>query len=354
MFDPTALLTPAALQQGLEERPEETSAETRAAVVKRVVAMFQAAKQAQESVSDPYLPGGEWANYLAERAEFYTALREGQIDVAGAWLERFWRNSLGAIVKEYAKYEQLTGGEEERVQRFQHNVTRNLLIWKDIFRQPMESLRIPSVGNPWGLFLEGELVCPKATRFHAHASQIAQLLCDVPEPVVLDIGAGYGGMSYYLLRDHERFSVIDVDLPETLAIAAYYLLSALPDGKFFLYGEGDLPSAEQMSSYTAVFLPNFCLPQLDDRAADLCLNSFSLSEMPPATNREYIQQVQRLVRRYFLHNNMDRSGVVNRGFERIPASSYPIDSKALGLVYKTFDLFHGHDGDYREFLYRRL
>jgi hypothetical protein len=44
--------------------------------------------------------------------------------------------------------------------------------------------------------------------------------------------------------------------------------------------------------------------------------------------------------------------VINRGFERIPASTYPVDPKRLKLVYKHFDLFHGHDGDYRQFLYQ--
>jgi hypothetical protein len=56
-------------------------------------------------------------------------------------------------------------------------------------------------------------------------------------------------------------------------------------------------------------------------------------------------------KRLFLHNNMDRRGVVNRGHERIPASEYPIDPTIWKRVYRRFDLFHGHEGDYREFLY---
>ena len=50
---------------------------------------------------------------------------------------------------------------------------------------------------------------------------------------------------------------------------------------------------------------------------------------------------------------MDREGVVNRGHERIPASKFPIDPAVMKCVYKHLDLFHGHDGDYREFLFAK-
>ena len=76
--------------------------------------------------------------------------------------------------------------------------------------------------------------------------------------------------------------------------------------------------------------------------------------MPKATSSEYIEQIQKICRRYFLHNNMDRKGVINRGFESTPGSEYTIDHKVFKLVYKHFDLFHGHDGDYKEFLYRKI
>ena len=49
---------------------------------------------------------------------------------------------------------------------------------------------------------------------------------------------------------------------------------------------------------------------------------------------------------------MDRKGVINRGFERIPASEYPIDKHKFVLLSKNYDLFHGHFGDYKEFLYK--
>jgi hypothetical protein len=74
--------------------------------------------------------------------------------------------------------------------------------------------------------------------------------------------------------------------------------------------------------------------------------------MMPESNKAYLDEIGRLTKGYFLHNNMDRKGVINRGFERIPSSSYPIDVEKFILLSKSFDPFHAHFGDYKEFLYK--
>jgi hypothetical protein len=60
---------------------------------------------------------------------------------------------------------------------------------------------------------------------------------------------------------------------------------------------------------------------------------------------------------YFLHNNMDRAGVINEGHERTPGSKFPFLDGTFKLLYKHYDLFQqkhsGRDGDYREFPYER-
>ena len=343
-----------ALQRGLEERPSTIDPQTHDAIVKRVMAMYKACKQEQLNAPEPYQPGGEWKNYLAERNAFYDLIINDEFDAASEKLRGFWRNELGPIVKEYAKYEQLTGRESEYIERFQRNIQRNYQVWKEIFRCEDSVLDVPTVGNPWGYFFGEQLVVPKACRFHALSQQIISLTSDVEQPLVAEVGAGYGGQAYYLLRDRANLTYVDFDLPETLVFAAYYLLACLPDRSILLFGEEPTPTiGTAWRGYDAILMPNFELPRLADNSVDLCLNSFSFSEMPMETLKEYINHVQRSSCGYLLHNNMDRKGVVNRGFERIPASEYPIDIDAMKLIYKKFDLFHGHDGDYREFLYQK-
>jgi hypothetical protein len=345
---------PADLEQGLANRPCNMSTVQHREIVKRVMKMYQACKRDQPQAAAPYQPGGEWANYLAERMSFYDALQAGDLGRSEHDLSNFWRNPLGMIVKEYANFHQLQQGDPERVERFQRSLLRNLRVWQDIFGAEISALRVPCVGNPWGLMINDELVVPKACRFHALASQIAELTSDLGRPVVAEIGAGYGGQAYYLLRDHAEITYIDFDLPESLVLAAYYLICCLPDRKVILYGESNKPLSELIREYDLLLLPNFALAQLDQPVIDVALNTFSFSEMPMETLATYLRQLELSAKHYLLHNNMDRKGVFNRGFERIPASQYPLSPESWKLLYKRYDLFHGHEGDYREFLLQRI
>lgn len=352
--DAAGLVTEAALVSGLQDRPSQLDPDFHRSVVSRVIRLFQAMKRDQPQAPEVYQPGGEWKHYIGERQEFYDRLLAGDVEFCQSKLDNFWRNELGPIVKEYAKYEQLVDREPEFVERFQINVSRNYLIWKEIHEGDVGMLQVPRVGNPWGYEIDGALVLPKATRFHALARQLIGLTQDTDQALIAEIGGGYGGAAYYLLRDRPRTTYVDFDLPETLVIAAYYLLCCLPEREIFLYGEGDSPGPETIGNYSAVLLPNFELPRLADHSVDVFFNSFSFSEIPRESLSEYLRQVQRVVKSYFLHNNMDRRGVINRGFERIPASEYPVDTTVFKRLYKQFDLFHGKEGDYREFLYQRV
>jgi hypothetical protein len=365
-FDPTPLATDSSLVEGLRDRAHGVDPALHADAVRRVSAMYRAACLAQEAAPPQYQPGGEWADYNRERAWFYNALGSGDLSLAGTALASFWRNELGAIVKEYARFDQLTGPgrSEDRAELFTRSVLRNYLVWREIVGADPAELDIPLAGNPWGLMIEGRLVAPKATRFHTLAWRCRELLRGLDAPVMLEIGAGYAGAAYYLLRSSAGarqpaaspgLTWVDIDLPETLAIAAYSLIVSLPGRRIFLFGEGPIPSTRQeLARYDAVLLPQFGLPTLADGSVDLLLNTFSFSEMPGPALAEYLAQASRLVRGYLLHNNMDRQGVVNRGFERTPASQYPLDVSRFKLLSKSFDLFHGHSGDYREWLYQRI
>ena len=104
--------------------------------------------------------------------------------------------------------------------------------------------------------------------------------------------------------------------------------------------------------------PNWEIRSLPAAIVDVFLNTFSLSEMPLEVIREYVSNIERSCRGYFLYNNMDREGVVNRGHERVPCSQYPISPNKFKTLYKRYDLFQelhsGRDGDYREVLLQRI
>ena len=339
----------AALVAGLADTGARVDSALHEEAVDRVIALYRRCLADRDTIDGAFLPGGEWAASIAERPMLYQAMLADDRALVAALLRDFWRNDLGLIVKEYATFAQLCERQQPRTTRFIENVRRNFSIWRRLVQCAPEMLDVPAVGAPWGLSIGGRLVVPKATRFHALAWQIGELCRSAPQPLVAEIGAGYGGAAYYLLRDRPDVRWVDFDLPETLVLAAYYLLCALPQRRIVLYGE---PGWESFTAQ-ATLLPNHLMTAVPARWADVLVNTFSFSEMPMPTLRVVLDEVTRFTRRYMLHHNMDRPGVVNRGFERTPASQFPIGPDAWLRLHAGWDDFHGSDGDYRAFLYLR-
>lgn len=325
------------------------------AVCRRLCVFYAAMKQDQPYQPPLYLPEGEWRTYHEEKQAIYKAWLQCDMPVVLESLSNFWRNELGSIVKQYAPLQSLLINEDAR-RRFADAMAYDFMIWRNLFTEPTSALAIPNVGNPWGYEIEGTRIAPKAMRYHALATQIRQILSDISRPVVAEIGAGYCGMANYLLRDCPSCCYVDFDLPETLMLGAYYLLSTHPAKKILLYGEEPFDKTS-LNTYDVILMPNWNITKMPDMRVDLILNTFSLSEMPLNVIQEYMDQIERICSGYFLHNNMDREGVEQYGHPRTPCSRYQIDPTKFKLLYKRYDLFQrkhfGRDGDYRECLYER-
>jgi hypothetical protein len=46
------------------------------------------------------------------------------------------------------------------------------------------------------------------------------------------IGGGFGGLAYHLLRRPRSFAYLDYDIPLTTILAAYFLLSTVPEKRW--------------------------------------------------------------------------------------------------------------------------
>jgi putative sugar O-methyltransferase len=347
---------PQALLRGLEERPDSATDAELAPTVERLCRFYRDLKAAQPKQPEIFQPGGEWRAYLESQAPLYAPFLQGDVPAASRALRNFWRNDYGAIVKQYAGHAQLVKSEEDRT-RFTDWMARDYMLWKNLFHADPKELAVPLVGNPWGYYVGDVLIAPKALRYHVLACQIRNLTVDVKRPVVAELGAGYGGTAHFLMRRDAPGAYVDFDLPEVLLIAAYYLTRTLPNRKVTLWEPGlRLDAALQTSD--VVLCPNWEIASLSAASVDVFLNTFSLSEMPLEVIREYLGHIERACRGYFLYNNMDREGVVNRGHERVPCSQYPISPTKFKTLYKRYDLFQerhsGRDGDYREVLLQRI
>jgi putative sugar O-methyltransferase len=232
---------------------------------------------------------------------------------------------------------------------FVNSMLHDYRVWAELTGEKIEAVRVPWAGNPFGYFINGTLAVPASFRHH-YIAEKAKVLMD-GKGVLAEIGGGWGDAGFFALRV-AGVHYVDLDLPEILLLASYWLCSTLPDRKIALYGEQDPQAAlANMENYDAILFPNFCLPLLPKNSADVFLNTRSLSEMRPETIQEYLRQIARTCRRYFLHENSDRPHL-NLGHTEIPASSFSIDG--FRLLNKAISPWKSGGGRYREFLYERV
>jgi putative sugar O-methyltransferase len=351
-------LDPSALEAGLAPRAKPPALPGNdEPLLKRIQAFYRAVKEEQRNQPEIYQPAGEWREHVDRRMPHYQAFHDSSTDRLAHLLGNFWRNELGVLVKQYASFEQLVHDSEKR-DAYSRLMAHDLMIWTHLMQAEVSELAIPEVGHPWGYLWKGTLIGSKVLRYDVLARQVRDITADLPRPVIGEVGAGYGGMAYFLLRGSGPLAYVDFDLPETLAVAAYYLSKCLPHRRVYLHKGGAVAWHDIVRDHDVILLPNWCIDTLPADSVDLFLNSFSLSEMTYPVIERYLDRIAACCRGYFLHNNMDRPGVVNEGHERVPGSRYPLPPDAFKLLYKRYDLFQqrhsGRDGDYREFLYQRI
>ena len=114
---------------------------------------------------------------------------------------------------------------------------------------------------------------------------------------ILEIGAGFGGLAYYLKKILPQVRYYVLDVPESLIFSAIYLSVLFPeDGNYLL----DLNASDTVLkdwSPGFCFLPNFLFPKLlkSELKIDLAINTLSMSEMSEAQVRVYCEGIRQLL-----------------------------------------------------------
>jgi hypothetical protein len=179
----------------------------------------------------------------------------------------------------------------------------------------------PGIGNPFGLLMEGTLIETGAEYRHYCAVKVSRLL-DSPQATVAEIGGGFGGMAYYLLRDRPGVTYLDFDVPESLALTAYYLASAFPRLTFQFYGEA-APTNEARAD--VALMPLFELPSIPPATVDVTFISHAISDLRPPALAEYLKHIGRITRDSFLYIGTGQSG--QSVIKRIPVPFRLVESR---------------------------
>jgi hypothetical protein len=156
----------------------------------------------------------------------------------------------------------------------------------------------PATGNPFGVVLGNTLIRVGSEYQHYCAHRIAMLLHG--RATVAEIGGGFGGMAYYLLRDRPRTTYIDFDVPESISLTSYYLLKNFPHLKIVLYGEAELVP-DMIRQADIVLMPLTELAHLPNDMVDLSFSSHAMSDLAPEVMPEYLYDIARITRHRFLY-----------------------------------------------------
>lgn len=320
--------------------PSNDKSETE--VVERIFESFRKMKKDQQKVSDLYLPSSLWQQQIDVSYSCFTdALNSNDINKFHFFLSNFgsWKQYHGVesnmLIRNNMKT--LIG------RRYLKNVIfyKNLKTWQWFYnsRKPVSCLTYPTHGNQSGAYIEDKFVGVGSFFNEVYGSILSGLLDDVERPVVADLGAGYGKLAYFTLRDMKDSCFVDFDLPETLCLAAYYLMKSWLKKKTLLYGEQDY-SEESHNNYDLIFMPSYEIENVGKNSIDLFMNKNSLGEMTRETASNYIHHVANSTR-YFFHMNHDIfPNVYSDNSQGLLGSEYPVPKDKFKLLFRYPDVGH--------------
>jgi putative sugar O-methyltransferase len=178
--------------------------------------------------------------------------------------------------------------------------------WKSVTGGSLElhDLGVPNIGNPYGVVLDDTLIRFSAEYHHYCAYEVLKL--NSSRRVVAEIGGGHGATAYYLLRDAEKLTYLNFDVPESIALASYFLLKAFPSKTFTLYGEREL-NDETIATSDVLLLPAFALQKMPSGNVNVTFASHVLNDFSRDALAAYMDFVSRTTQDYFLYFGNERA-----------------------------------------------
>lgn len=338
------------LGKHIKELPSPADETTQERVVKECVNSYLLAKKVSTSVKTMYQTGENWGNFLkATRKDFYNAIGKQDTKFLIQLFKNFCRNSLttGTL-----------GGKDafdffENSPGYSRWLTHNFKVWKESLNEKeldISELGLPATGNPYGVNIEGHIINVNSFLFNYRANFCKKITQNKTKSLIMEIGGGFGGLGYYLHKIKTNCTYIDLDIPENLIVTEYFLKITYPDKKILTLNTEDINSIDlskdNLLKYDIVLLPNFMLPYFKENSIDLIINTISLGEMGYDTICEYIEQIDRVGRKYFYHENIANTPPYN-GF---PVSVYP-EMKNFKQIHSTISRWDNFDAYSKDYIY---
>lgn len=318
-------------------------------------AFFLQLKDEQRTIATVYQPATGWASLLdAEWSDVVQSLKVGDSNNFDSFLRGFFRNgAISGLWGGRRMFESFVNdGRWSELSRLAQFV-RQLEAWhREAPQCDLDDLDEARVGQPWGYDVEGRLVAEPTFEYNTLASQISRLLAHVVEPVILEIGGGFGGFARQIMREMPNVHYIGIDLPENIVVQSWYLKHSLPDRRVEFQTGAD---TSDITEVDALLLPNWAIERLNLPRLDLVVNVHSFGEMNLASLEAYFGEIVRLAPEWVFHDNL--AGPRRDSLYGIPSSEYP-DLPGYQLIAACESRWprYGHSRGYpcREQLFQRI
>lgn len=307
-------------------------------VVERIFNSFKRMKEDQAKIGSRYLPSPMWQQILEDA---YSSLNQNDINKFhyflanfGAW-DRYNGVEFNTLIRNHAKSFIKRRYCENEIFYHQLKIWR----WFATNRKPVSRLDQPTFGNQSGAYIDGVFVGVGSFFTEIYGSMLAELIHDLDHPIVAELGAGYGRLAYFTLRDVADFVFIDFDLPETLCLAAYWLMQVYPNKIALLYGEEEYSSVSH-EKYELIFMPSWEITKVGPSTVDLFINTNSLGEMTQTAARNYIAYITKATRWFFHMNHEITRNTYDDADQGLLAYEYPVPMDKFDLLFRYPEMGH--------------
>lgn len=320
---------PDRVPEGFAPRPEPEQDDR--ALLDRICTAYIKSTKRQQAASPAFRPT-QWWQRISEKnfGPVVRALATRDIDALRLMYGNFFRDScstglVGLPVDMQTRY---FGNDISPFysEFFLGDALHRFDLWKSWTgnRFPLAALAGPEIGNPYGALIDGVLIRIAAEYQHFYAQEIARLLGTAKTGTVMEIGGGFGGTAYYLIRDCPGVKYINFDVPETIALASYFLLKSFPKLRVALYGEAPGDS-------DIVLMPSCELSRMRGNSVDVTFTSNVLRDMSVPVAGEYIHHIIRVTRSHIL--NLDRFKTLGLFSEHLNGQAKPFSVTRTRRVF---------------------
>ncbi|HUH64238.1 MAG TPA: putative sugar O-methyltransferase [Terracidiphilus sp.] len=289
---------------GFASRPSASTDDTE--ILSRICAAYVRAAARERSASEVYHPSGWWRQIRqASLGPVTQALAARDISSLRRMYGNLFRDpcSTGLVGVPFGMKDAYFGRKINDLHRryLLADTLHAVDCWQEFAgrRFALRELAMPQTGNPFGVMIDGTLVQAGAAYHHASAHRVIGCLGSGQARVV-EIGGGFGAMACFLLRDRPLTTYIDFDLPESLALIAYYLMKAFPQLRFLLYGESEF-SPQSLRDYDIALMPLWEMQSLAGQSADVVFSSHAISDISGNAMAAYLRIIARIARGPFLY-----------------------------------------------------